>query len=340
MTEQTSAEVSGFLPALKQRREFVSALGILGVLALLYIILGNIMWGANPSITLTNFCEKVGTGIIKEPMNTFSNLAYVLVGLVILWQLPSLQKEGDNPMNSRGVFPVIYAAGSIYIGVGSFAMHGTNTNWGANMDWSGMLFFISFPIYYNLSRNYSWTDRKFIKVFASIFIVTALLDVLSSSTNIILIKDYSGTDDLTLSGIIRDYLWSFYIGIWIIQEVKNLTNNNLLWMVAMPIIACIGLSTTAPTIQIVVLSIIFALIAYVLNYYQGTLISRSHYPYLWIGVGSYVLGNVVWRYGRNGMDACIPEAMFQYHALWHLLTAVSVYAFYRYFVSEKAQFQD
>ena len=61
-------------------------------------------------------------------------------------------KKGKNPMTSRNIAPILYATGSIYIGLGSFAMHGSNTAIGGILDWSGMLFFISFPVFYNLFR--------------------------------------------------------------------------------------------------------------------------------------------------------------------------------------------
>ena len=49
-------------------------------------------------------------------------------------------KKGKNPMTSRNIAPILYATGSIYIGLGSFAMHGSNTAIGGILDWSGMLF--------------------------------------------------------------------------------------------------------------------------------------------------------------------------------------------------------
>ena len=151
-----------FSTMFEQKREFFISLGVLSLLVLMYVLFGASRWAVEPIQSATQFCEDISTGLIKEPMNTLSNLTYVFVGLVILWNMPSHQEKAANPMLERGVYPILFAAGSMYIGIGSFAMHGTNTNWGTSMDWTGMLFFISFPVYYNLSRQYRWSDRTFL----------------------------------------------------------------------------------------------------------------------------------------------------------------------------------
>lgn len=158
-----------FSAMLKQKPEFVASLGLLGILSVLYALLGASTWAVEPIESATRFCEDISDGLIKEPINTLSNLTYIVVGLVILWNLPAHTGEAANPMLEKGMYPVLFAAGSMYIGIGSFAMHGTNTNWGTSMDWTGMLFFISFPVYYNLSRQYKWSDRLFWACFSLCF---------------------------------------------------------------------------------------------------------------------------------------------------------------------------
>jgi len=240
-------------------------------------------------------------------------------------------------MLEHGMYPILYAAGSIYIGIGSFAMHGTNTNWGTSMDWTGMLFFISFPVYYNLSRQYAWSDRFFITLFFIVFILTAILDTYAANNNLVLIENFSDDRKLKLSQITRDYMWSLYIGTWIIQEAKNLSNNRLVWMISLPVFACVTLSVGAPALQIIILCLMFTAIAILLHFNSGQELIRKSSPNLWIGLGFYVLGNIVWRFGRGGESACNPDSLFQYHALWHLFTGLAVYYFYRYFLTENAQ---
>ena len=321
----------------EEKKPFLYAFGVLLLLSVLYIVVGSSSWAVDPIESPTQFCEDISDGLVKEPMNALSNFTYIIVGLVILWNLPSANVRGSNPMLEHGMYPILYAAGSIYIGIGSFAMHGTNTNWGTSMDWTGMLFFISFPVYYNLSRQYAWTDRFFITLFFIVFILTAILDTYAANNNLVLIENFSDDRKLKLSQITRDYMWSLYIGTWIIQEAKNLSNNRLVWMISLPVFACVTLSVGAPALQIIILCVIFTVIAILLHFNSGQELIRKSSPNLWIGLGFYVLGNVVWRFGREGESACNPDSLFQYHALWHLFTGLAVYYFYRYFLTENTE---
>tara|TARA_B100001142_G_scaffold130185_1_gene131849 strand:- start:6134 stop:7147 length:1014 start_codon:yes stop_codon:yes gene_type:complete len=321
----------------EEKKPFLYAFGVLLLLSVLYIVVGASSWAVDPIESPTNFCENISDGLVKEPMNAISNFTYIIVGLVILWNLPSQNTRGSNPMLEHGMYPILYAAGSIYIGIGSFAMHGTNTNWGTSMDWTGMLFFISFPVYYNLSRQYTWSDRFFITLFFIVFILTAILDTYAANNNLVLIENFSDDRKLKLSQITRDYMWSLYIGTWIIQEAKNLSNNRLVWMISLPVFACVTLSVGAPALQIIILCLMFTAIAILLHFNSGQELIRKSSPNLWIGLGFYVLGNIVWRFGRGGESACNPDSLFQYHALWHLFTGLAVYYFYRYFLTENAQ---
>ena len=327
-------EKSEMLALVNEKRAFFISLGVVVFLACMYGILGSTRWADAPIESATKFCEGISDGLVKEPMNTLSNLTYVFAGLLILWCMPTSNEAPENPMLGQGMYPILFATGSMYIGIGSFAMHGTNTNWGTVMDWTGMLFFISFPVYYNLARQYQWSDRFFATVFFTVFALTAILDTYASSNNIVLIENFSDGRKLRLSGLTRDYLWSLYIGVWIIQEAKNLTRNQLGWMVALPLIACVTLSVGVPTMQIVILCALFIGIAYALHANPGQMLVRTPKPYLWIAVACYVVANIVWRFGHDGEAACNPDSLFQFHALWHVLTGVSVYYFFRYFATE------
>jgi hypothetical protein len=189
-------------------------------------------------------------------------------------------------------------------------------------------------VYYNLSRQYRWSDRLFLGVFFIVFLLTALLDTYAANNNLVLIENFSGDKKLRLSSITRDYLWSLYIGVWIIQEAKNISGNSLQWMIGLPLFACVTLSVGAPIMQIIVLCLMFAGLAALLHFNPGQHLVRQANPSLWIGLACYIVANVVWRLGRNGEAMCNPESLFQYHALWHLLTGLAVYFFYRYFTTE------
>ena len=72
------------------------------------------------------WCEERVCGWVVEPSNAWSNLAYVLVGIIVL-------------MTARRRVPlVLIGVASILIGFGSFAFHGTGTRIGELIDVSAM----------------------------------------------------------------------------------------------------------------------------------------------------------------------------------------------------------
>ena len=96
-----------------------------------------------------------------------------------------------------------------------------------------------------------------------------------------------------------------------------------------------ALSVGAPSLQIIILCLMFIVIATLLHFNAGQELIRTSSPNLWIGLAFYVLGNVVWRYGREGEPACNPDSLFQYHALWHLFAGFGTYTLNLYWVFQR-----
>ena len=68
-------------------------------------------------------CEHIGRGLLAQPANTLSSLAYVLSGVVLLWRALA-----GRP--SARLAPVVYAVTVIGVGIGSAAYHGPMPAWG------------------------------------------------------------------------------------------------------------------------------------------------------------------------------------------------------------------
>ena len=62
-------------------------------------------------------CERIGQGLLAQPANTLSSLAYVLAGVLLLWR--SLAGRSGARM-----MPMVYAVTVIGVGIGSAAFHG------------------------------------------------------------------------------------------------------------------------------------------------------------------------------------------------------------------------
>lgn len=71
----------------------------------------------------TSDCEHIGQGLLGQPVNTLSSLAYVAVGALLL------QRALARRSTERAVLGV-YAATVVAVGLGSVAFHGPMPSWG------------------------------------------------------------------------------------------------------------------------------------------------------------------------------------------------------------------
>ncbi len=101
------------------------------------------------------FCETIGNGAVRQPANTYSNLGYVLVGLLIALSAPAIAPEPTekrNLLQSQRGYVLLYGWAVVSIGVGSLFYHASMTYIGQFFDWVGMYAFISFVVVYNAVR--------------------------------------------------------------------------------------------------------------------------------------------------------------------------------------------
>ena len=89
-----------------------------------------------------HWCERELCAWIEQPANTWSNLAYVIVGVVI-WR--RAQREHKRPLAAIGAIEVLIAFGSFYF-------HASSTYLGEVMDVSAMFLFSGYWLVFNLWR--------------------------------------------------------------------------------------------------------------------------------------------------------------------------------------------
>ena len=94
---------------IRERKEFFSVLVAIIVIFLLYGIIYAVNGWNWSNTQATDFCEKVSDGWIREPSNTISNLAFVFVGLYILWLAKDDPIDGIPSMSNRSWFLIMYA---------------------------------------------------------------------------------------------------------------------------------------------------------------------------------------------------------------------------------------
>jgi len=68
-------------------------------------------------------CEHIGRGLLAQPANALSSLAYVLAGVLLLWRALAGR-------SSAQFAPAVYAGTVIGVGIGSAAFHGPMPAWG------------------------------------------------------------------------------------------------------------------------------------------------------------------------------------------------------------------
>ena len=96
------------------------------------------------------WCEAARIGHwILEPVNTWTNLAFVFAGLYfIIKQSKFITNKG--PLSSNSSFPLIYGFACVFVGMGSFFFHASQTFIGQWFDVFGMYLVAVFYIFYNM----------------------------------------------------------------------------------------------------------------------------------------------------------------------------------------------
>ena len=121
------------------------------------------------------FCEAPFPGPIVQPSNTYSNLGYILIGLLILRH----RIAGDhNPLRANRAYSTLYGAAVVATGGGSLFYHASLTWLGQWFDWFGMFLFISFLLLYNLRRLLSFNNLTFAIAYALINVALGIVSAL------------------------------------------------------------------------------------------------------------------------------------------------------------------
>jgi hypothetical protein len=99
--------------------------------------------------------EKPGDVWFAQPMNTISNLWFVVAGLLVAYAADSRSfpsKEWwdtrSNPITQNKVYSTMYAVATCLLGVGSTCLHASFTTWGRQVDMIAMYLIASFSLLY------------------------------------------------------------------------------------------------------------------------------------------------------------------------------------------------
>jgi len=217
------------------------------------------------------FCEA-----IVQPANTWSNLGFLMVGLMCLFiginDFKVRNPDTDNLLARYPMFSILLGVSCIYLFIGSFFYHASLTYFFQKLDITGMYAVALSLIAYNMFRFFPTRYRK-------------KKNLHRSSHHLI----------ITL-GILFNVV--FFAGLWKV-------NVNYLF-------------------PAVILILMFVNILYNL--------SRDHiskiYKYLFrLSMIALFLSAALWILDREDIW-CIPTSIWQGHALWHILNALSIFLLY------------
>lgn len=102
----------------------------------------------------TCYCETIRDGKVKQPANTWSDLGFMVAGLIILTIVGNEngRRQSGNPMTTGHWLAAIYGIVIIFMGPGSMMFHASFTSWGGFLDSISMFFLLTFLIGYDLRQ--------------------------------------------------------------------------------------------------------------------------------------------------------------------------------------------
>jgi hypothetical protein len=269
----------------------------------------------------SRWCERVSGGLFREPVNTLSNLGFMVIGLYIFWVLCNDKKNSTNPFIGINKISILYASVVIYLGPGSMLMHGTNTEWGAWADNLSMIMYIILPWLFNIYSMSKWSINQFLKTYLGIVIIYSV---------------WRWFTDFELG--INFNLFGVSIGLWVISEVLYRYWSNVFRLISGFIgFLVLMLFGTMPNEVFENFNeywwvILFWLPAVLSN--EKPKHSRS-YKWFILGMISYLSAFAIWLTGVPDHESCSPDSIIQAHGVWHLLTALATYFFFLHYRSVK-----
>ena len=310
----------------KKTNSFFIALSASILFFLIYFILdkAGLIITIEPNLSIgdiSRWCERVSPSIFREPINAFSNVGFMITGLIMFWILSNEDKK-TNDFTGLTNISILYASVVIFLGPGSFLMHGTHSYWGQWIDNVSMVTYIIVPWLYNLKELGNWSFKRFITTYTLIVFIFSLLswffgtnmginlDLFGVSIALWIISEFLykfwGKINKWYSGFIG-FLVASIFGIFPTDIFSDLVNYwwiVLFWLPAL-------LANTAPTK------------------------TRTYNPWFFLGMISYIVAFIIWLQGYPDTKFCNPDSFIQPHGIWHLITAFATWCFFKFYRTEK-----
>jgi predicted membrane channel-forming protein YqfA (hemolysin III family) len=250
------------------------------------------------------FCEAEESGWIKQPMNSHSNMGFIVVGLFIVLLAGLRSESASNPMAEPGSFvPLLYGLTVIFLGPGSMFFHASGKMWAGWFDTMSMVIWAAFGLSYTASQLlthwYGWSQQVLLVIMLVLII--------------------GGIGVKTL----RRELPNFRADLPPREPVEEPHSglDEIMWVV-------IGW-------------LIFEAIFVVLMLFGNPTPFRRNASWLIAALLAFGAAFVCWvpsngRIPIVGIKSqwCNPDSWYQGHAFWHLFSALGALMIYLYYASE------
>ncbi len=269
----------------------------------------------------SRWCERVSGGLFREPLNTLSNLGFMVVGLYMFWIICNDRQNSTNPFIGITPISLLYASVVIFLGPGSMLMHGTNTEWGGWADNLSMIMFIILPWLYNIYSMSNWTSKQLLSIYVSIVIIYSI---------------WRWFTDWGLG--INFNLFGVSIGLWAISEtLYRFWTPSFRFLSGFVGFIVLMLFGTMPNEVFSNFSEYWWVILFWLPGLLATNkpLNTRTYKWYFLGMIAYFSAFAIWLTGVPDNELCEPDSIIQAHSIWHLLSALATYFFFLHFRDEK-----
>jgi hypothetical protein len=136
------------------------------------------------------FCEASRNTLIIQPVNSFSNIGFVLSGLYCAWLISYSSNIKNNAFYTNAFIPKFYCIITVLLGPCSMAMHATETSLGGLCDMNSMYLFAAFMFTYAITRFYKLSSLLFIIIYSCCML---LCNIAGQFTTVFGIDFYAGS---------------------------------------------------------------------------------------------------------------------------------------------------
>ena len=242
-------------------------------------------WVPSHDLTNSNYSERIqSSDLFRTRSNTWSNLAYVLVGLYCFayaWNdLQSSNNKGRNYLIDTPAMSFLFGTACIYLGIGSGLFHASLTRWGQQLDVGSMYAPLLACIAINIGRYVPFLPNwRFDPKPVDSCIATWPLLIVGV---------------ITMSYLLYRYKWS--------MSATQVLPMHIAIVAAFAIVDCIPLE-------------------------QNVEYRKQRLGWFLLALLSLIVA-VLCRQLDVAKQFSSPESWFQGHAIWHLLTSVSLGSLY------------